>query len=485
MITLTIDNRRIFIENAGRILLKRLDAVTSYKVEGHYFAPSFRAKRWDGKERLLSYSKGHGYHAPVGLAIDIIDEVKATGASYCVVNRRHAHNKRVDVPWNDSIQLRDYQLEAVDALFTGAMPGIGLLKMPIRSGKTKTAAEIIRRIGLPTLFAVPSQMLLNQTVEAFREALPGVAIGMIGDSQYSEGLVTVATLQSLLRLRGKTADKGKRNGRPVDPRYRALTKNIDLFICDEAHHIRGGGEWYKIPYDFDAIFKVALSATAYMDSETEAERGIIWLKGVFGPVRIDLSTSDLVEAGYLMRQNVKMYRITKPNFQDRRWSQKLKRDCISHNPTRNKLIAALAHRTSVNMSMKVLIIANRLDHITAITQEMDKLGLAYRAITGKVHGHARDKLIEGMVNGEYSILIGTVIGEGIDIPSVECVINAEGGKDVKSTVQRQRNLTMSAGKRMALFIDFFDETNQYFEKHSTARLEAYQSEPSFRVEVVG
>ena len=37
----------------------------------------------------------------------------------------------------------------------------------------------------------------------------------------------------------------------------------------------------------------------------------------------------------------------------------------------------------------------------------------------------------------------------------------------------------------AVLIDFMDETNDYFLKHSKARLEAYRAEPSFNVKVIG
>lgn len=484
MITLTVDNRNVYIAGANPAVVRRLEKLTSYKVAGSHFSPAFRMKYWDGKEHLLHFSERDGYYAPVGLAIDIAREFKARGVQYQVVNKRRTHNQRVEVPWNSDIVLRDYQIAAVDSFFTGQLPGLGIAKMPIRSGKTKTAAEFIRRVGLPTVFAVPSQMLLGQTVDAFRDALPGVDIGAIGDSQYSEGFVTVATLQSLLRLRGKRADPGKDNGRPMDPRYKRMIRRTDVFICDEAHHIRGGGEWYKVPYDFDSIFKVALSATAYLEDVNEAERGIIWLKGVFGPVRVDIPTSELVEAGYLMRQNVKMYTIDKPNKHGRGWSEALKQECITHNPHRNDLIARLARKATADMGMKTLIVANRLDHIEAIGEALARHGVDHRVIIGRIKGKARTELIDGLVNGDYPVLMGTVLGEGIDIPDVECVINAEGGKDVKATVQRQRNLTMAEGKRLALFIDFYDDTNQYFAEHSSARLAAYQAESAFRVDVV-
>src|SRR6185312_7294071 len=484
MITLRVTNRHVVISGASLKVTRAIGRLTSYKIAGSHFSPAFRAKRWYGKEHLLQYAEPEGYFAPAGLAIDIARELKRMKLPYKVVNERYAHHERVDIAWNPDIQLRPYQLAAVDSIFNCQMPGLGILKMPIRSGKTKTAAEVIRRIGRPGVFGVPSQMLLEQTVASLRESLPGLDIGYIGDSEYKDGFFIVAMLQSLARWRGKRSDPGKKNGRPMDPRYKELIHTRDVFSCDEAHHIRGEGEWYKIPYDFDAMFKVALSATVFLDDVKEAERGIIWLKGVFGPVRTDLSMSDLIEAGYLMRQNVKMYRITTPTgFKTAGWSDMMRSMCLTNNDKRNSMIARLARKASVDMGMKVLILARELEHINTLRRWLDSVGVPNEKITGRERKDKRRALIERMLSGEFNVLIGTVLGEGVDIPAVECVINAEGGRDIKRAIQRQRNLTMAEGKRVALFIDFMDETNHYLEEHSQARLEAYQSEPAFLVEV--
>lgn len=484
MISLTLTNRHLCIRGASRSVCRELDRLTSYKVAGHVFSPAFRAKRWDGREHLLRWSARDGYYAPVGLAIDIARALRAAGEPYRVENDRKPVHQYTELPWNESIVMRPYQLAAVEALFSSQLPGIGTLRMPIRSGKTKTAARIIHRVGRPTIFAVPSQLLLEQTIESISEALPGVDVGQIGESVYREGFVTVATLQSLLYLRGKRADPGRDNGRPADPRYKRLIRNIDLYIQDEAHHIRGGGEWYKIPYDFDSTFKIALSATAYPEDESEQEKGIIWLRGVFGPIKYDVSMSDLIAGGYLMKQNVKMYRVVEPDMESRRWSHGLRQKCIIHNDVRNGLIARIAGKACGSMGMKVLIVATLIDHVEAISRSLDRHGVVHNILIGPQSPESKRAVRDQFASGEVPVLVSTVMGEGIDIPDVECVINAAGGKSAITTVQRQRNLTKAEGKRVALLVDFYDDMNPYFREHADARLATYRSEAAFDVEVV-
>ena len=477
MIELLLDNRVVVIRNASRAILRSIEDITSYRVAGFMFSPAYKAGRWDGKEHLLSHSARRGYNAPVGLATDICRLLAEEGERYRVTFQTRLKNKRRRLAWNPEVTLRDYQREAVRSLLGKPVPGSGILKMPIRSGKTRTAARIIWRIGRPTLFIVPSQMLLYQTRDALATALPEVGLGLVGDSGYDPSYITVATIQTLAMLRGK---RGKRK---PDPRYKELMARFDLVIFDECHHIRGDSGWRNVMAEADARFKVGLSATAYLDNDKENERGIIWLKATCGPIRVDIPVSRLVEAGHLMRQNVRMYRVTKPDMNGLKWSDTLRRACIVENRRRNRLIALLAARAA--RTMRVIIIARLHDHISALCDAMDDLGLEYRTITGKDSSAARIELVEGLADGDYRVLIGSVLGEGIDIPEVECVINAEGGSDVKSAVQRQRNLTVSAGKRQAIFIDFYDDTNSYFRRHSEARLEVYRSEDAYNVEIIG
>lgn len=478
-VVLTLTNRLLTIEGASRKTLRALDAATSYAVSGAQFAPSFISKRWDGLEHLLRFSKKAGYHVPSGLVVDVLRVLRARAVVYELRNRTCVKNERRAIAWNPEIVLRDYQHAAVRAIMGRPLPGIGTLKMPIRSGKTKTGARIIQKFGLPTLFIVPSQMLLNQTVDALREALPGVAVGRIGDGHFDVQFVTVATIQSLQRS-FKTRASKKPSARL---NWKELSKKFDVLICDEAHHFGGNSSWHSVVFQIDARFKIALSATVFPDSDAQIELGVIWVRGIFGPIRIDIDTSQLVEQGYLMRQNVRMYRVTKPDLEGVRWSQTLRKRGIESNAYRNGMIATLAEK-EVALGRKVLIVSNRLNQISAITDELDGLDLGYRTITSADNTEARETKVDAFRNGKCSILVGTVLSEGVDLPSVETVIVADGGKSQIATIQKQRNLTVATGKTKSVLIDFFDDTNSYFRRHSEERLKTYRAESAFNVKLV-
>lgn len=482
MVTLTLSNRFVRIEGAGRALMRKLVKATSYKVAGAHWAPAFRAGHWDGTEGLIRAIKGV-YHAPAGLLTEIAAVLRGAGADYRLIDETCVRHQRVELPWNPQVRLRPYQLAAVRAVLQGPHPGVGSLKMPIRSGKTKTAAKVIRQIGRPAIFLVPSKMLLEQTIRSLSECLPGVEVGKIGDGVFDPRFITVATLQTVSRLCGGTRDKKTGKVKRPDPRWAELSKMFDTLVVDEVHHITGEGDWKTAVLSFDCRFRLGLSATLFPTVESEAGRGIIWAKALCGPIRKAVETTELVAGGYLMKQHVKMYRVTRPDLGKRGWSQSLAAKAITQNPHRNGLIARLAAEHAAR-GLKVIIISSRLDQISCLSRLIDEAGVDFRVLTGKDSADVRESTVDGLVAGDYNVLIGTVIGEGVDIPSVEVAINAEGGKDPKQAIQRQRNLTVAEGKTTALFIDFMDETNEYFRAHSKARLEAYRSEPSYVVEIV-
>lgn len=491
-IRLIIGNRFTQLEGLKRKHKRELEKATSYLVAGFMYSPSFKRGWWDGKEHLLTFSNKHGYRVPTGLLGDVAAKLNEMGVRYELVDDRPPLGKRRKLRWNSDVKLRPYQGEAVrsvtlDLLNSESevgrlMLGVGTLKMPARSGKTKTAAKVIQTLGCRTVFIVPSQMLLYQTVAAFRECFPDESIGQIGDGVWDEQFITVATIQTLSAARGRRKD-GDKPAVPPDPRYKPLIRRTDVMVDDELHHIKGGGEWHKVVHDFNCRFKIGLSATIYPNNKTEQERGIIWARAVCGPIRIDIDESRLIREGWLMKQHVRVYTIKKPtNINSLKWSDTLRRLAIIENESRNRKIALIAQELS--KKMRTVIICNRLEHINNICEQMDILGLRFETITGRDSRPRRDDKVECFAAGEFNILIGTVLGEGVDIPEIEVVINAEGGRDAKATVQRMRNMTIHEGKKLALLIDFYDDTNDYFRKHSQERLEVYEGQPEYDVKRV-
>jgi hypothetical protein len=180
MIKLICSNRTVILDGADEDTIRMIDAATSYAVAGRRFVKAYKAKAWDGREHLLTLrSKDGAYMFPSGLLPEVVALLKEVKEPFRIVNKSVQHNAFRKFVWNPEITLRDYQKAADREAVTR---GFGVLKMPARSGKTRTAARVIYNHRLPTLFVVPSKLLLHQTISVLQECFPEEKIGIIGDA---------------------------------------------------------------------------------------------------------------------------------------------------------------------------------------------------------------------------------------------------------------------------------------------------------------
>jgi superfamily II DNA or RNA helicase len=264
-----------------------------------------------------------------------------------------------------------------------------------------------------------------------------------------------------------------------------------LVVMDECHHLTAD-DWRKAVLSINARYRVGLSATAFPELAKEQSRGVIWLKASCGPVRIRVDPEKLTEQGYLTPGRVVIQKVLQPDRNDQGWSQQLRDECILLNPHRNGMIIHYAERYA-SEGCRVLITSNRHSQVAALLLVAARKWVPCEYLIGSAsvkHGLAagttkeRSRKVAGLIARKPPILVGTVLSEGVDIPEVDVVINAEGGRDVKATIQRMRNLTVSEGKTEAIFVDFMDMTNAYFRKHSKARLKVYKNYGGLKVEQV-
>jgi superfamily II DNA or RNA helicase len=236
--------------------------------------------------------------------------------------------------------------------------------------------------------------------------------------------------------------------------------------------------------DFNCRYRIGLSATIHLDNDRENERGVIWLKACCGDIKYEVSTSFLIEQGYLMQQNVELIKCEEPEgYEDWKWCQELRDELIYENAWRNRKVVAKTQE-KINQGLKVLIVSNRHNQLEALREMLVDHDVPHAIVIGDDRMDERKAKVQAFLDGEIDVLLGTVFGEGIDIPEIECVINAEGGRDVKAAIQRMRNMTPAEGKAKAVFVDFMDMTNPYFAKHSAERLATYRSEHAFMIRIV-
>lgn len=182
------------------------------------------------------------------------------------LERRLAKQKvRVDPltkPIDQRIAGRDYQKDCIDTLCKEMNAGRNklLVEMATGTGKTRTAAALIKRLFEASsitrvLFLVDRITLAKQTEDAFNEHLPDLPCYVLraGRRFQDEKRITITTLQSMINI------------------YRDYSAGyFDLIITDECHRSIYG-KWSGILKYFDGT-QIGLTATPFTsDIETGDE----------------------------------------------------------------------------------------------------------------------------------------------------------------------------------------------------------------------
>ena len=188
-----------------------------------------------------------------------------------------AFEANLPVQMGQTIELRDYQQEAIDNLKKMREDGktIALLYHATGVGKTITAATDAKAVGGRTLFLVNALKLASQAKDTFAKVWPEATLGEYTGSQKDMSQTVIfATVQSI----SKDLEKFS----PTD---------FDYLIVDECHHA-AANTYQKIFTYFHPKFILGLTATPErsdgedmlelfqnvahkMDLKTAVERGVL------------------------------------------------------------------------------------------------------------------------------------------------------------------------------------------------------------------
>jgi type I restriction enzyme R subunit len=204
----------------------------------------------------------------------------------------------LEVPIDSRIAGRDYQKECIDALCREIGQGKRklLVEMATGTGKTRTAAALIKRLFeanaiTRVLFLVDRIPLAKQTEDAFAEHLPDYPAYVLraGRRFQDEKLITITTLQSMVNI------------------YSDYSSGyFDLVISDECHRSIYG-KWSGVLKHFDGV-QIGLTATpcvANLDDLNADEEDKLFVRDTLRFFEVDKPTfsyklKDAIHDGYLV-----------------------------------------------------------------------------------------------------------------------------------------------------------------------------------------
>lgn len=408
---------RAYVEKAEpKVYFKIYDLLTYKKDYG----------KWEKPESLYDpYTNSF----PVGLVPRVKKFLNSKGYRVRVKDEREPGGEKLEVSWNPSYKLRRYQQRAINKALKEKM---GVLALPVGSGKTIVGLGIIGKLGLSAIIVVHTKELLYQWADKVREVL-GVDAGIIGDNKWREGPVTVAMIQTLL---SRGTEK--------------LQREYGIVIFDECHRTSAAEKFYKLGLSLPQVYRFGLSATPWRRVRGEE----IKIEAVVGPIIYEVRAEDLIKEKFLSKPRFEVikYNSEMPSFSER--YKELYEDMVMNNDARNRAIVEKAVELA-RKGHRVLIDVKRLEHGKILKEMLEKRGVRAEFLSSQSPN--RWEILEEFREGRIPVLVSTLLKEGVDIPEISAIILAGGGKSDIMTIQTiGRALRPKKGMK-AVIVDVQDD----------------------------
>ena len=386
-----------------------------------------------------------------------------------------------DIPLNDislynektkaPLILHDYQQIGVDKFLENER---GIIKLSTGSGKSVVAIAITQKLNRNTLFLCNTKDLLNQTREEYKHKMD-IDTGIIGNGNCTIKKVTVATMQSVVRLIKKEPDIIK------------YLNDIEFLVIDEVHE--ASKSYRKIAnLMVNARWRLGLSATPFMSGKENKFKTL----ALIGPIIYEVKMKKMVDDKKIAKPTMIFIRNHIDPIEGE-W-QDIYDQGIVFNEERNLKIAIIALKR-LKQGKSSLILIEKTEH----GREIENL-LKSRCNVKYVHGEHSSKIrkeaLQDFSIGSIDVLIASrIFNKGIDIPFLETVIVASGWKSQVLVYQRAgRGVRKTPIKEETMIFDFYDEQwyiNEELEhvrgvlfNHSIKRYNTCKKEKAFVLKLI-
>jgi superfamily II DNA or RNA helicase len=350
--------------------------------------------------------------------------------------------------------LRPYQIAALNAMIVASTGGIIL--SATGSGKTRLAGAYFKRLVGAGCFVCDELALLEQSRLSIEETL-GESVGVVGNSTFAPRRITVATIQTLAKHRHTAA-------------FQKWFSSIVAVVIDEIHVALN-------KRNVDVISQVKPLAVFGLTATLEMKKPHVSVPAVAlaGPVIFSYPLQQGVEEGYLSKgvvinlrfvdplrgpaqgywTVVKEDRIKRKVFLAPWHPQSVYRYHVSRNKARNDLVEKIA-REGVKRGRRIVVLAERRDHLQILDKRL--ADVQHQTVSGSVAGSVRLDAMREMDAGTLPLILATrVFSKGVDVSSVDLIIDATGLPGRNGVIQRYgRGTRMAASKRGLIYVNIAD-----------------------------
>jgi len=453
--------------NCSLAVLQELSDVFSYFIPSAKFHPKYKAKRWDGRIRLVNmrtktmpygllnrlknYCKFKDYQFESDFEFELAEFTKEDALEFI---------EGLKMPF----EVRDYQ---VDAFVHAVSKQRSVLVSPTASGKSAIIYLMMRlfyEMDRKVLMIVPTVNLVTQMKQDFEdyavnlEPLPVQEV-YAGKSKEVQAPIMISTWQSLQNL------------------DRNFFYNFDTVVVDETHLATGNTLQKILNSCIHADFRVGLTGTLTGEKVHE-----MLLIGSIGEPKKIISTSELIENQMLSDLKIKCLILNHKLSSLKMDYQEEIQYLISHEK-RNNYIINLAKKLQGNTLVLFNYVENHgLVLFNQIEKEVSDKNIFF--MSGDTKAELRENIRQHVRNHHSDNIIlasSGVFSTGVNIPALHNVIFASPTKSKVRVLQSiGRVLRRHDTKETATVYDIADQIyrkkNCYVYSHFQERYKYYIEE---------
>jgi superfamily II DNA or RNA helicase len=274
-------------------------------------------------------------------------------------------------------------------------------------------------------------------------------------------LLTVATRQSFLKV--------------MD-----LICHYGMVIVDEAHHLTSfKGTYADILSKLMAPIRIGLTATPHKDPEA-----VLVTEGLLGPLIGEYTINEGIKDGFMATPKIILTRLAKkrltvPTEIPGKVRELFRYDevydaGIVHNLELNRTIVDFA-KEYAKQGKSCLIMVREILHRELLMNLCTRNEVEAKFVYGNTDSEVRTLAKEYLNEKKLKCVICTAVWkEGVNIPELDVVINAAGGKaEIPALQAIGRGLRRTETKTELIFHDFFIPSHRFLVEHFGYRLTLY------------
>lgn len=391
-----------------------LYAYLSFEDEASKFVRTKKGKvKYNAKAKKISLLRLDNAF-PTGLVGKVKRAALQKGISISIVDTRTRPCE--PLTWEETgveEWLHDFQDEAVKKAILRTR---GILDMPTGAGKTEVAVALAMRLGLTnTLFCAPEADLMHNAARRWEKRTSSQA-GRIGDGWMDprDGF-TAATFQTLASRLAKK-----------DATLCQYLQRVGCVVYDEVHTLPAG-MFYRTSMQIPAYWRIGMSGTPL----ARGDRKSLFSIAATGSIIHKVETQLLIDRGFISRPHIQMVRFEQ-DFSAGTWQEGEKLGIVESH-ARNVLVANLA----AHAPLPCIVFVKLKKHGHELKKMLKAAGMKVEFIWGDKNTAQRDDAIKRLQNGDLEVIIASVVFQtGTDIPEVQSMVIACGGKSEIATLQR-------------------------------------------------